>query len=92
MAISIAVLGSALAGVYTDHMPADIPEAARDSIGVAFELGYADAAKEAFTAAMSAGSWISAGFSVAAALLGLILVRGKPLPPVVAEPEVSEAR
>ncbi len=92
MAISIAVLGSALAGVYTDHMPADIPEAARDSIGVAFELGYADAAKEAFIAAMSAGSWISAGFSVAAALLGLILLRGKPLPPVVAEPEVSEAR
>lgn len=75
MAISIAMLGSVLAGVFTEHMPADAPEAARESIGAAFQLGFAEPAKEAFTAAMSTGSWISAGFSLAAALLGLALLR-----------------
>ncbi|WP_041562985.1 MFS transporter [Nocardia brasiliensis] len=75
MAISIAMLGSVLAGVFTEHMPADAPEAARESIGAAFQLGFAEPAKEAFTAAMSTGSWISAGFSLAAALLGLTLLR-----------------
>ncbi|WP_019926478.1 MFS transporter [Nocardia sp. BMG111209] len=75
MAISIAVLGSVLAGVFTSHMPADVPAAARDSIGAAFALGYAAPARAAFTSAMSAGSWISAGFSVAAAGLGLVLLR-----------------
>ncbi|WP_378732528.1 MFS transporter [Nocardia brasiliensis] len=75
MAISIAILGSVLAGVFTEHMPADTPEAARESIGAAFQLGFDEPAKEAFTAAMSTGSWISAGFCVAAALLGLTLLR-----------------
>ncbi|MEU7220791.1 MFS transporter [Nocardia iowensis] len=75
MAISIAILGSVLAGVFTEHMPADTPEAARESIGAAFQLGFAEPAKEAFTAAMSTGSWISAGFCVAAAVLGLTLLR-----------------
>ncbi|MCX4091660.1 MFS transporter [Nocardia sp. alder85J] len=75
MAISIAVLGSVLAGVFTAHMPADIPAAARDSLGAAFQFGYAAPARAAFTAAMSAGAWISAGFSLAAAALGLVLLR-----------------
>ncbi len=92
MAISIAVLGSVLAGVFTSRMPDDAPEAARESIGAAFELGYTEPAKEAFTAAMSAGAWISAGFSAAAALLGLILLRSRP--PVAAtegeEPEQAK--
>nr|WP_040748156.1 MFS transporter [Nocardia transvalensis] len=74
-AISIAVLGSVLAGVFTSHMPEDVPAAARDSIGAAFQLGFADQAKSAFTTAMAYGSWISAGFAVAAAVLGLILLR-----------------
>ncbi|MBF6327991.1 MFS transporter [Nocardia transvalensis] len=74
-AISIAVLGSVLAGEFTSHMPDDLPAAARDSIGAAFQLGYSDAAKSAFTAAMSYGSWISCGFALAAALLGLLLIR-----------------
>lgn len=81
MAISIAMLGSVLAGVFTEHMPADAPEAARESIGAAFQLGLAEPAKAAFTAAMSTGAWISAGFSLAAALLGLVLLR-KPSKPV----------
>ncbi|MEU7767710.1 MFS transporter [Nocardia sp. NPDC049190] len=75
MAISIAILGSALAGVFTSNMPADAPDAARESIGAAFRLGYAEAAADAFTAAMSTGAWISAGFSIAAALLGAALLR-----------------
>ncbi|MFF0490544.1 MFS transporter [Nocardia sp. NPDC004068] len=87
MAISIAVLGSVLAGVFTDNMPANAPEAARDSIGAAFQLGYADAAKTAFTTAMSHGSWISAGFAFAAACLGLILLRDRK--PVAPQPETA---
>lgn len=80
MAISIAILGSVLAGVFTDHMPTDVPDAARESIGAAFQLGFGEPAKAAFTAAMSTGSWISAGFCVAAALLGLTLLRPRRTP------------
>jgi EmrB/QacA subfamily drug resistance transporter len=78
MAISIAILGSVLAGVFTSNMPEDAPAAARESIGAAFQLGYGEPAKTAFTTAMSTGSWISAGFSIAAALLGLTLLRTRP--------------
>ncbi len=74
-AISIAVLGSVLAGVFTAHMPADAPAPARESIGAAFQLGLTAPARTAFTAAMSVGSWISAGFALATAILGLILLR-----------------
>ncbi|MFI1460108.1 MFS transporter [Nocardia carnea] len=80
MALSIAILGSVLAGVFTAQMPADAPAAARESIGAAFELGYSDVAKVAFTEAVSVGAWVSAGFSLAAALLGLILLRSRPAP------------
>ncbi len=84
MAVSIAVLGSVLAGVFGANMPGDAPAAARDSIGAAFQLGLAEPAKEAFTTAMATGSWISAGFSVAAALLGLALLRSR-------KPQAQEA-
>ncbi|AHH18855.1 major facilitator superfamily transporter [Nocardia nova SH22a] len=87
MAISIAVLGSVLAGVFTSHMPADVPAAARADIGSAFALGFGEPAKSAFTTAMSYGSWISAGFSLAAALLGLVLLRRRaPRPDPQPEP------
>ncbi|MFD4401412.1 MFS transporter [Nocardia sp. NPDC058499] len=86
MALSIAILGSVLAGVFTDRMPAGAPAAARESIGAAFELGYADVAKSAFTDAVSVGAWVSAGFSLAAALLGLILLRSRPAPADHREP------
>ncbi|TQM25789.1 EmrB/QacA subfamily drug resistance transporter [Nocardia bhagyanarayanae] len=85
MAISIAVLGSVLAGVFTANMPADAPEAARESIGAAFQLGFEEPAKTAFTEAMSSGAWISAGFSIAAAVLGMVLLRARKTP--VAEPD-----
>jgi predicted MFS family arabinose efflux permease len=87
MAISIAVLGSVLAGVFTSHMPTGAPAAARANIGAALALGYVDPAKHAFTVAMSTGSWISAGFSAAAALLGLVLLRAHK-PTATADPEV----
>ncbi|MFD0364100.1 MFS transporter [Nocardia sp. GCM10030253] len=77
MAISIAILGSVLAGVFTSNMPAEAPDAARESIGAAFQLGYIEPAKTAFTTAMSTGAWISAGFSIAAAVLGLVLLRSR---------------
>ncbi|MEV0247597.1 MFS transporter [Nocardia sp. NPDC050712] len=89
MAISIALLGSVLASVFTNNMPTDIPEAARESIGSAFQLGYLDPAKEAFTTAMSYGAWISAAFSLAAALLGTVLLRTKPTP--AHKPDKQEA-
>ncbi|WP_345496429.1 MFS transporter [Nocardia callitridis] len=89
MAISIALLGSVLADVFTANMPEDAPEAARESVGAAFQLGLTDAANTAFTAAMSTTSWISAGFSFAAALLGAALLRTKPAP--AQSPSDSEA-
>ncbi|WP_039778033.1 MFS transporter [Nocardia cerradoensis] len=90
MAVSIAVLGSVLAGVFTSHMPADVPAAARENIGNAFALGFGEPAKSAFTTAMSYGAWISAGFSLAAALLGLVLLRHR-APQPAPHPEPAQA-
>lgn len=91
MAISIAVLGSVLASVFTQNMPDDVPEAARESIGAAFQLGFGEPAKAAFTEAMSVGSWISAGFALGAALLGFILLRTRPTPVDMAKPDAEVA-
>lgn len=84
MAMSIAILGSVLAGVFTSAMPADAPAAARDSIGGAFKLGFAEPAKLAYTDAMHVGAWVGAAFCVAAALLALSVLR--PAVPVAKEP------
>ncbi|MEV3962814.1 MFS transporter [Nocardia sp. NPDC050193] len=78
MALSIAILGSVLAGVFTARMPADAPSAARESIGAAFELGYSEVARIAFTDAVSTGAWVGAGFTAAAALLGALVLRARP--------------
>jgi len=86
LALSIAVLGSVLAGVFTSSMPADAPAAAQESIGGAFALGIVEPAREAFTVAVHVGSWVGAGFSVAAALLALTVLR--PAAPVAA-PELA---
>ncbi|MEV0233709.1 MFS transporter [Nonomuraea sp. NPDC050786] len=86
MALSIAVLGSVLAGQYTSQMPADLPAAARESIGGAHLAGFAEAGNQAFTSAMHLGSWVGAAFCVAAALLAVAVLR-----PAVAPVPVPES-
>ncbi|WP_328396705.1 MFS transporter [Nocardia sp. NBC_00416] len=90
MALSIAILGSVLAGVFTARMPGAAPSAARDSIGAAFELGYVEDAKTAFTAAVSVGAWVSAGFSLAAAVLGAVVLRARPAPAESGQPVAAQ--
>ncbi|MFI6790124.1 MFS transporter [Nonomuraea sp. NPDC050383] len=86
MAMSIAILGSVLAGVFTSSMPAGVPDAAKESIGDAIRLGFAEPARAAFTDAMHLGAWVGCGFCVAAALLALSVMRS-PAPTVAPEPE-----
>jgi EmrB/QacA subfamily drug resistance transporter len=86
LAMSIAILGSVLAGVFTASMPEGAPEAARESIGVAITMPDLVAqAKVAFTDAVHLGAWVGAGFCVAAALLALVVIR--PAAPAAATPE-----
>ncbi|GLW08398.1 MFS transporter [Microtetraspora sp. NBRC 13810] len=90
LALSIAVLGSVLAGVYTASMPADAPQAARESIGGAFRLtdpAVRQAAREAFASAMSLGAWVGAAASVAAALVAFAVLRRAAPRKQVADPE-----
>ncbi|MET8006799.1 MFS transporter [Nonomuraea glycinis] len=76
LAMSIAVLGSVLAGVFTASMPESAPEAARESIGVAINMPALVAqAKAAFTDAVHLGAWVGAGFCVAAAVLAFVVIR-----------------
>ncbi|WP_117208109.1 MFS transporter [Allorhizocola rhizosphaerae] len=85
MALSVAVLGSVLASVYTGRMPESAPDAARESIAGAVALGdpgIIAAAREAFVTAMALGSWIAVAFSLAAVALALIMLpRTKPAAP-----------
>ncbi|MBB2915563.1 EmrB/QacA subfamily drug resistance transporter [Streptosporangium becharense] len=92
MALSVAVLGSVLTGVYTSAMPADAPAAARESIGGALLLkdpAVAEAAREAFVSAMSLGSWVGVAFILAAAALAFTVLR--PAPVVTADPADGSA-
>jgi EmrB/QacA subfamily drug resistance transporter len=92
MALSIAVLGSVLAGVYTASMPDDAPAAARDSISGALSLGdatLAHTAKAAFVTAMNVGAWVGLGCSIAAAVVALIVLRGRT--PTPGEPPRAES-
>jgi len=97
MALSVAVLGSVLAGVYTAQMPDDAPSIARESIAGALSLGdagLAGLARDAFIKAMSLGSWAAVGFSLAAAVLAAILlpkVRPTPASPQPVEYAESSA-
>ncbi|GGQ35555.1 MFS transporter [Streptosporangium pseudovulgare] len=78
MALSVAVLGSVLAGVYRSSMPESAPAAARDSVAVALQLGdpgLARTARESFVSAMTFGSWVGAAFTLAAAALAFVLLR-----------------
>ncbi|WP_230984036.1 MFS transporter [Microbispora oryzae] len=88
MALSVAVLGSVLAGVYTASMPDSAPPAARESIGVAVSLGdqaVAAAGRAAFESAMSVGSLVGAVCSVVAALVALVVLPRRA--PVAQAPE-----
>ncbi|WP_424535412.1 MFS transporter [Sphaerisporangium viridialbum] len=90
MALSVAVLGSVLAGVYTARMPETAPAAARDSIGAALQLGdagLARTAREAFVSAMSFGSWVGVAFAVASAALAFTVLRPRTVPAPEPQPE-----
>ncbi|MEV5413710.1 MFS transporter [Thermopolyspora sp. NPDC052614] len=83
LALSIAVLGSVLAGVYTASMPPSAPAAARASIaqGVATgDAALARAAKSAFLEAMSVGAYVGIGFTLAAAVVALAVLRAPSTP------------
>ncbi|WP_455432390.1 MFS transporter [Thermocatellispora tengchongensis] len=78
VALSVAVLGSVLAGFYTASMPESAPAAARESIAWADQFqdpGLIRTADEAFVSAMSLGSWVGAAACVCATLLALAVIR-----------------
>lgn len=79
-ALGIAILGSLLASGFAREMPAGTPEEARHSIAGALAVAQGDsgmvrAAREAFTASMSATFTISAIGVLAAALLAALVMR-----------------
>ncbi|MEW9534569.1 MFS transporter [Microbispora sp. NPDC049125] len=89
MALSVAVLGSVLAGMYTASMPESAPEAARESISGALALGdpaVARAGRDAFVSAMSVGSLVGLGCSIAAAVVAFLVLR-RTAPQPAAEPQ-----
>ncbi|WP_246150496.1 MFS transporter [Streptomyces qinzhouensis] len=77
-ALGVAILGAVLSGTYRNELPDDAPEAAKESVAVALKLpGLADAARDAFTQAMS-NSFVAGGIGVvAAAVLAAVLLRGR---------------
>jgi MFS family permease len=85
-ALGIAILGSLLAGGFTRHMPAGAPAQARQSIAGALTAAHGDtglihAAREAYTASMSATFTVSAIAILAAELLATLVIRNtKPQP------------
>lgn len=79
-ALSVAVLGSVLAGAYSSSLPDSVPEAARKSIADTLALGpdFVAAARGAFTDAMSIAMTAGAVGAVAGALVAAIaLPRGR---------------
>ncbi|KRD24644.1 MULTISPECIES: MFS transporter [unclassified Streptomyces] len=91
-ALGIAILGSLLTSGFAAEMPADAPEAARQSIGGALAAAGGDrtlvrAAREAFTASMTTTFTISAiGVLAAAALAALVMRDARPQQPVAEAP------
>ncbi|MGQ4358375.1 MFS transporter [Streptomyces sp. SAS_272] len=87
-ALGIAILGSLLTSGFAAEMPADAPEAARQSIGGALAAAGGDrtlvrAAREAFTASMTTTFTISAiGVLAAAVLAALVMRDARPQQPV----------
>ena len=70
-ALGVAVVGSVTSALYTNRLPADVPAAARDSLGAAVHVGdlVAVSAREAFVDAMSSASLIVAVVAALGALM-----------------------
>ncbi|WP_280235044.1 MFS transporter [Nocardia cyriacigeorgica] len=93
-ALGVAVLGAVLASTYTGKMPEAAPDAARESItdalGLAAAAGdgaLATAARDAFTSAMSVTFVGGACAVLGAAVLSLLLMRGRIAAADPVEPE-----
>jgi MFS family permease len=94
-ALGIAILGSLLAAGFTRHMPAGAPAQARGSITGALaaapgDTGLVHAAREAYTASMSATFAVSAIAILAAALLATLVIRNTKPDPTAAPAEEPE--
>ena len=94
-ALGIAILGSLLAAGFTRHMPAGAPAQARGSITGALaaapgDTGLVHAAREAYTASMSATFTVSAIAILAAALLATLVIRNTKPEPTAAPAEEPE--
>lgn len=94
-ALGIAILGSLLTSGYAAEMPADAPEAARQSIGGALAVagedqGLARAAREAFTASMTTTFTVSAIGVLAAAILATLVMRDRKPEQPITEARVEE--
>ncbi|MET9622984.1 MFS transporter [Streptomyces sp. NPDC006464] len=92
-ALGIAILGSLLTANYTAEMPADAPEAARQSIGGAVaggDPGLVAAAREAFASSMSTTFTVSAVGVLAAAVLAALVMRDKKPAPAAEEPSAHQ--
>ncbi|MFI6640284.1 MFS transporter [Streptomyces sp. NPDC050504] len=83
-ALGVAVLGAVLSGTYASEMPDSAPEAARhsiaDALGIAAGSGdgaLAATARDAFTQGMSGSFLAGAAGVVGAALLALLLLKGR---------------
>jgi len=73
-ALSVAVLGSVLAGAYSSSLPDSVPEGARKSIADTLALGpdFVGAARNAFTDAMSIAMTAGAVGAVAGAVVAIV--------------------
>lgn len=78
-ALGMAVLGSIGAAVYTAEMPSSAPAAARETLGGAMGLPgeVLDAARSAFTSALNGAAFGAAGVMLLAAVLCVVLLRGR---------------
>jgi EmrB/QacA subfamily drug resistance transporter len=74
-ALGVAIVGSIMSSVYAAGLPADLPAAARESLGVAVQAGGA-AAQEAFIHAMSTASIVVAVVAAAGALIAWLHLPG----------------
>lgn len=92
-ALGVAFLGSVVSGTFTGAMPASAGEQARLSIGDALAVAartadttLAEAARGAFTTAMSSAFALSACGVLAAAVLALLVIRSRTPDPALADP------